>query len=101
MARGAASAQRNKQRQKPDPPKRKAAPTWEDQLFFSRLRRHAKVVYVLLAIVFAGGFVILGVGSGSTGVGDLLQGKFFGGGRTTSPSSHINTKQNATPRNPK
>jgi hypothetical protein len=101
MARGAASAQRKKQRQKPDPPKRKAAPTWEDQLFFSRLRRHAKVVYVLLAIVFAGGFVILGVGSGSTGVGDLLQGKLFGGGSSTSTSSQIKNKQKAIARNPK
>ena len=101
MARGAASAQRNKQRRKPDPPKRKAAPSWEDQLFFSRLRRHAKVVYVLLAIVFAGGFVILGVGSGSTGVGDLLQRKLFGGGSSTSTSSQIKAKQKAIARNPK
>ena len=37
-------------------------------------------MYVLLALVFAGGFVFLGVGSGSTGIGDLLQGHLFGGG---------------------
>lgn len=101
MARGAAQAQR-KQRGRAEEPKRKkkAAPTWEDQLFFSRLRHHAKVVYVLLAVVFAAGFVVLGVGSGSTGIGDLLQGKLFGGGGT-STSSQIHDKQNAIESRPK
>jgi DNA-binding SARP family transcriptional activator len=54
--------------------KRKAKqPSWEDELFFSRLRRHAKWMYVLLILVFAGGFVLFGVGSGSSGIGDFLQ----------------------------
>jgi tetratricopeptide (TPR) repeat protein len=35
-------------------------------------------VYVLLAMVFAISFVALGVGSGSSGIGDLFNGKFFG-----------------------
>jgi len=101
MARGAAQAQR-KQRAQAEAPKRKkkAAPTWEDQLFFSRLRRHAKVIYVLLAVVFAAGFVVLGVGSGSTGIGDILQGKFFGSG-SSSTSSQISDKQKAIAGNPK
>jgi tetratricopeptide (TPR) repeat protein len=100
VARGAAQAQR-KQRPQADAPKRKkkAAPTWEDQLFFSRLRRHAKVIYVLLAIVFAAGFVVLGVGSGSTGIGDLLQGKLFGGS-SNSTSSQIDDKQKAIASHP-
>jgi tetratricopeptide (TPR) repeat protein len=100
MARGAAQAQRK--RRPPEEPKRKkkAAPTWEEQLFFSRLRRHAKVMYVLLAVVFAAGFVVLGVGSGSTGIGDLLQGKLFGGGGS-STSSQIGSKQKAIARSPK
>lgn len=100
MARGAAQAQRK--RRPPEEPKRKkkAAPTWEEQLFFSRLRRHAKVMYVLLAVVFAAGFVVLGVGSGSTGIGDILQGKLFGGGGS-STSSQIQDKQNAIARSPK
>ena len=100
MARGAAQAQRK--RRPPEEPKRKkkAAPTWEEQLFFSRLRRHAKVMYVLLAIVFAAGFVVLGVGSGSTGIGDILQGKLFGGGGS-STSSQIGSKQKAIARSPK
>jgi len=100
MARGAAQAQRK--RRVPEEPKRKkkAAPTWEEQLFFSRLRRHAKVMYVLLAVVFAAGFVVLGVGSGSTGIGDILQGKLFGGGGS-STSSQISDKQKAIARSPK
>ena len=72
MARGAAQAQRKRpqaQQQKPKP-KRKQQ-TWEDQLFFARLRRHTKWMFVLLALVFAVGFVAFGVGSGSTGVGGI------------------------------
>src|ERR671931_606812 len=72
MARGAAQAQRKRpqaQQQKPKP-KRKQQ-TWEDQLFFARLRRHTKWMFVLLALVFAIGFVAFGVGSGSTGVGGI------------------------------
>jgi tetratricopeptide (TPR) repeat protein len=101
MARGATQAHR-KQRPKPDPKRKKAAPpSWEEQLFFSRLRRHAKIMYVLLAIVFAAGFVVLGVGSGSTGIGDLLQGKLFGGSGGSSTSSQIHDKQKAIARSPK
>ena len=47
--------------------------SWEDELFFARLRHHAKWVYALLALVFVIGFVIFGVGSGSTGISDILQ----------------------------
>jgi len=52
-------------------------------MFFPKLRAHAKWVFVLLAVIFAGSFVFLGVGSGSSGIGDLLQGNWgdlFGGG---------------------
>jgi tetratricopeptide (TPR) repeat protein len=99
MARGAAQAQRKRRAQEEPKRKQKAAPTWEEQLFFSRLRRHAKVIYVLLAVVFAAGFVVLGVGSGSSGIGDLLQGNLFGGGSST--SSQISDKQKAIARHPK
>src|SRR5881394_1530329 len=59
MARGAAQAQRKRAQaaQSKTKRKQKSAPSWEEQLFFSRLRRHAKVIYVLLAVVFAAGFV--------------------------------------------
>ena len=101
MARGAAQAGRKRAQQDVKPKRKsKPAPSWEDQLFFSRLRRHAKVVYVLLAVIFAGGFVFLGVGSGSGGIGDLLQGNFFGNGGS-STSSQISDKQKAIRQHPR
>ena len=102
MARGAAQAQRKQRAQEKTPAKRKqrAAPTWEEQLFFSRLRRHAKVIYIALAVVFAAGFVFLGVGSGSTGLGDILNGNFFGGGGSGT-SSQVKDDQKKIEHNPK
>lgn len=99
MARGAAQAHRKRQ---PEPQKRNknAAPAWQEQLFFSRLRRHAKVAYVFLAVVFAGSFIFLGVGSGSNGISDALQ-SFFGRSSGSSLSSQINSKQKVVERNPK
>lgn len=55
-------------------------PQWQDELFFSRLRNHAKWAYVFLAVAFVLGFVLLGVGSGATGVSDALQNLFNGSG---------------------
>jgi tetratricopeptide (TPR) repeat protein len=99
MARGAAQAQRKRQ---PEPPKRKknTAPAWEEQLFFSRLRRHAKLVFVFLALVFAVSFVFLGVGSGSNGITDALQ-SFFGRSSGSSLGSQISAKQKVVAQNPK
>lgn len=100
MARGAAQAGR-KQRPKQEQPKRKrAAPAYEQTMFFPRLRRQAKWVFVFLALVFAVGFVAFGVGSGSSGISDILRGNFFGGGGT-STSSLAKQKQKAIARNPK
>jgi Flp pilus assembly protein TadD len=66
-------------------------------MFFPRLRRQAKWVFVFLAFVFAAGFVFFGVGSGSTGLGDLLRGNFnifgSGGGSTTSTAVKNALKQ--------
>jgi Flp pilus assembly protein TadD len=43
-------------------------------MFFPRLRRQARWMFVFLALVFGGGFVIFGVGSNlPSGLGDLLQ----------------------------
>jgi hypothetical protein len=69
MARGAAQAQRKRQQSQPKPKRKQQS--WEDQLFFARLRRHTKWMFILLALVFAVGFVAFGVGSGSTGVGGI------------------------------
>ena len=98
MARGAASTQR-KERPKPDPKRSKNAPAWEEQLFFSRLRRHAKVMYLLLAVVFVFSFVLLGVGSGSNGISDALQ-SVFGRNTGSSVGSQIDDKQQAVARSP-
>jgi tetratricopeptide (TPR) repeat protein len=100
MARGAAQAGR-KQRPKQEQPKRKrAAPAYEQTMFFPRLRRQAKWVFVFLALVFAVGFVAFGVGSGSSGISDILRGNFFGGGGT-STSSLVKQKQKQIAQNPK
>ncbi|MGB2874525.1 MAG: tetratricopeptide repeat protein [Gaiellaceae bacterium] len=100
MARGAAQAQRKRRAQQAQPKRKRSAPSWEEQLFFSRLRRHAKVIYVALALVFAVGFVAFGVGSGSTGISDILRGNFFGGG-SNSTSSRIKDDQKKITQNPK
>ena len=42
-------------------------------MFFPRLRRHAKWMFVLLALVFGLGFVVFGVGAGGTGIGDIFR----------------------------
>ena len=64
-------------------------------MFFPRLRNHAKWMFVFLAFVFAIGFVGFGVGSGSTGVGDILRGNLhlFGSGK--SPAQKAEDKARA------
>src|SRR5712691_7790750 len=99
MARGAAQAQR-KQRPKPEQKRKRSAPTYEQSMFFPRLRRQAKWVFVFLALVFAVGFVAFGVGSGSSGISDILRGNFFGGGGS-STGSQIKADQQKIARNPK
>ena len=51
-------------------------------MFFPKLRRHAKWMFVFLALVFAIGFVGFGVGTGGPGIGDVLSGS--GGSGTPS-----------------
>jgi len=48
----------------------------EQDMFFPKLRKQAKWMFVFLALVFGLGFVLFGVGSGSGGLSDLLQGNF-------------------------
>src|SRR5438045_7257578 len=92
MARGAAQTRRKQPAETQPKKRRQAAPSWEDQLFFSRVRRPAKIIYLLLALAFAIGFVAFGVGSGSTGIGDSLRG-LFGGSSGSSASSRIKDQQ--------
>ena len=78
MARGAVK-QRAKQQPKVAAPRRrqKQPKSWEEQLFFSRLRNHAKWMFVFLALVFGVGFVAFGVGTGSNGLSDVLKDNFL------------------------
>jgi tetratricopeptide (TPR) repeat protein len=84
------NARQRTQREQPvaaakETPKRRSS--YEDQLFFTRLRRRAKWVFAFLAGAFAIGFVVFGVGTGVSGgnVGDFLR-DLFGGGGTDTPS---------------
>jgi Flp pilus assembly protein TadD len=104
MARGAAQARRKAaktQARRQAAPARRPPPI-EQTMFFPRLRRQAKWVFVFLALVFALGFVFFGVGSGSTGIGDLLKGNFnlFGHGGS-SQSSGVKKALEATREHPK
>jgi tetratricopeptide (TPR) repeat protein len=77
-------------------PRRGGGDSWEDQLFFARLRRHAKWMFVFLALIFGFGFVLFGIGAGGTGLGDILRGS---GGGGDSPS--VSEARKATEKNPK
>jgi tetratricopeptide (TPR) repeat protein len=87
----AVAAPRKSKKQKP--------PQWQEQLFFSRLRVHAKWMFVLLAVVFAVSFVFFGVGSGSTGISSALS-NFFNFGGSSGPSvSNLEKKVAKNPKN--
>jgi tetratricopeptide (TPR) repeat protein len=53
-------------------------------MFFPKLRRQAKWMFVFLALVFGVGFVAFGVGSGGGGIGDIFQG--LGNSSSSGPS---------------
>jgi tetratricopeptide (TPR) repeat protein len=79
------NARQRTQREQPvarqeQPPKRRES--YEDHLFFTRLRRRAKWVFAALAVIFAVGFVVFGVGTGVSGgnIGDFLRDLFGGDG---------------------
>jgi cytochrome c-type biogenesis protein CcmH/NrfG len=78
-------------------PKRQKPPEWQEQLFFQRLRNHAKWAYVFLAISFVLGFVLLGVGSGSTGISDVLGNMFSSSSSSGSSISKLQKKADQTP----
>jgi tetratricopeptide (TPR) repeat protein len=78
-------------------PRRQKPPQWQDQLFFQRLRNHAKWIYVALAVCFAATFALLGVGSGSTGISSALQ-NLFSSTSTSGPS--ISKLQKKTEQHP-
>lgn len=64
------------------------------QLFFSKLRRRAKFMYFLLAIIFAATFAFLGVGSGSgSGLDQLFNGLNIFGSSGSSVSKALKDVQ--------
>lgn len=56
-------------------------------MFFPKLRRKAKWVFLLLAVIFGGGFLVFGVGTGGgSGIGDFLSDFYHGGSATGNAS---------------
>jgi cytochrome c-type biogenesis protein CcmH/NrfG len=79
---------------------RQKTPQWQEQLFFARLRNHAKWIYLFLAICFAATFALLGVGSGSSGISSALQ-NFFSSNSSSGPSiSSLEHKTQDHPQDP-
>ena len=71
---------------------------FEETLFFNRIRKQAKWVFVLLTVAFAGGFVLFGVGSSNlSGLSDIFSG--IGGSGSSGPS--VSKQLKATQKNPK
>jgi predicted Zn-dependent protease len=73
-------------------------PSWESQLFFGRLRRQAKWWSFLIAAAFIISFVLLGVGSGSSGISDIL-GNLLSG--STASGASLSALQKQTVAHPK
>ena len=83
----------NAQRVSSTPRRGSTSAAIEDAMFFPRLRRHMKWVFVFLALVFAVGFVGFGVGAGGTGIGDLFRNNQGGGGGTSVKSALAKTEE--------
>jgi tetratricopeptide (TPR) repeat protein len=79
--------------------KKPKTPEWQEELFFSRLRNHAKWAYVFLAVAFVLGFVLLGVGSGSNGLSDIFQSAFGGSSGGGASISSLEKKVDKQPQN--
>jgi len=77
---------------------RPARPAWEQQLFFGKVRKRGKWAMILLGVIFLMTFVLLGVGSGSTGISDILS-NFFSGSSAT--GSSLSALQQETTNHPK
>jgi tetratricopeptide (TPR) repeat protein len=69
-------------------------------MFFPRLRNQAKWAFVFLILVFGGGFVFLGVGSGGLDLGQLLRDAFGNKGPSTGSVSKAQEDVRKHPRDP-
>jgi tetratricopeptide (TPR) repeat protein len=89
VARGTQHRKRRPTRNAPPPAlaaeqkRKQKPPQWQEELFFQRLRTHAKWAYVFLAAAFLATFVLLGVGSGSSDLSSIFQNAFGGSGGTS------------------
>ena len=81
------------------PRRRSGGTAIEDTMFFPRLRRHTKWMFVLLALFFGVGFVAFGVGAGGTGIGDIFRNHQSGGGGPSVKSALAATQKR--PNDPK
>lgn len=64
-------------------------------MFFPKLRRHAKWMFVFLALVFGLGFVVFGIGSDQgTGVGDLFRDGGGAGGSVSVSDARERVQEN-------
>jgi cytochrome c-type biogenesis protein CcmH/NrfG len=95
MARGAAK-QRPRAQAEARPRAARKPPVAEQTMFFMRLRRSTKPIFLFLAIVFAITFVALGVGSGGSGLDQLFNGIV---GRSSSKTS-VGKAQDRLKKNP-
>jgi tetratricopeptide (TPR) repeat protein len=104
MARSAQrrTRQTRERRPTPRPPKTSSrpAPSYEDEMFFPRLRRQAKWMFVFLALVFGVGFVFFGVGGNfaGTGITDIFAG--WGQDSGTASESDAREKIEESPSDP-
>src|SRR5205807_6116507 len=76
-----------------------AARVAESTMFFPRLRSQAKWAFVFLILVFAGGFVFLGVGSGGLDLGSLIRDAFGRHGGSSGSVSDAQKKVQQRPYN--
>jgi tetratricopeptide (TPR) repeat protein len=82
----------------PPKPKRVQHQKWEDQLFFARLRNHGRILWFLLTGALILAFVLLGVGSGSSGISSIVS-NFFSG--TSASGKSLSSLQKQTVDHPK
>jgi tetratricopeptide (TPR) repeat protein len=81
---------------------RRSSSSVEDLMFFPKLRRRAKWVFLLLAIAFGLGFVVFGVGTGvgGTSIGDVLRDFFTSSGSGASDLNSLKEKAADNPKDP-
>jgi tetratricopeptide (TPR) repeat protein len=81
---------------------RRSSSSVEDLMFFPKLRRRAKWVFLLLAIAFGLGFVAFGVGTGvgGTSIGDVLRDIFTSNGSGAADLDSLKEKAADNPKDP-